>query len=69
MSAPVDVLAVIVNDPNAGNGANTTYRRFSERPYRIRIGGDYLRDAAGRVRSFGSRDAARAALARIGGAP
>ena len=55
----------VINDANAGNDSNTYWRRpdTANRPYCVEIGPDrFLRDKAGRVRRFGTREAAAKAL-------
>jgi hypothetical protein len=55
---------VIVKDPNAGNGPNTYYKGACPRPFCVRFGNAYLRDSAGRVRRFASREAAHKAASK-----
>ena len=53
--------AKVFCDANAGHSANTAWKAYSDRPYCVAFGSDYLRDKAGRVRRFGSFASATAA--------
>lgn len=50
----------VIKDLNAGNSCNTYWKGMGDRAYCIRSadGKDFLRDAKGRVRRFGSKWAA-----------
>lgn len=56
--------AKVIRDRNAGNSGNTYWKRTG-REFCIRIGADYVRDRAGRVRRFASADAAKKVLTTI----
>ena len=61
---------VVVKDANIGNGPNTYWRSVSSlsgRQYAAFVDGVLLRNAAGKVRRFASRDAAmRAGISALG---
>lgn len=50
-----------INDPNEGNGPNTYWKPragLAGRDWCVRVDGELLRDAKGRVRRFGTKEAA-----------
>lgn len=53
--------AKVIRDANAGNSCHTYYKGFAERMYCVQVGNDYLRNKAGRVRRFETREAAEKA--------